>query len=290
MASSSEVYFYAAVGARVHIFSVDEAGVALNRAGEFELPAWVQYAWRHPSLPILYVVSSDGGPALGGRPGEVHHASALAIDPNSGLLSPLGLPVRLPARPIHCSVDGRGEYLLTAFNDPSGVSVHRLAPTGEIGAEVEQTDEIECGIYAHQVLTTPSNRTVIVAARGHDATADRAEDPGALYVFDFVAGRLGPVQRVAPGDGSGYGFGPRHLDFHPSGSWVAVSVERQDQLQVYRVGEDGRLSPSPLFTREALSRPDARKGPQMSSAVRAHANGRFVYQANITDRLRLGED
>jgi len=32
--------------------------------------------------------------------------------------------------------------------------------------------------------------------------------------------------------GNGLGFGPRHLDFHPTQPWVYVSIERQNQLYV----------------------------------------------------------
>ena len=170
------------------------------------------------------------------------------------------------------------------------MSVHGIAPDGTIGEAVAQPEPLDCGIYAHQVVAIPSNGAVIVPARGHDGTQSKAEDPGALYVFDFDNGRFSPSQRVAPGDGSGYGFGPRHLDFHPREPWVYVSVERQNQLQLYTLDDAGLLSDTPRFTREALARPDAPQGPQMSSAVRVHANGRFAFQANRTNELRKDAD
>jgi len=287
-----ETFFYAALGEELRAYAVDSAAAVLTRAGKAELPAWVQYAWRHPSLPVLYVVTSDGGPARGGK-GRTHHASALAIDPSTGALDILGSPVPLPARPIHCSVDREGRFLLTAYNDPSGVSVHRIAAGGALGERVAEPESLDFGTYAHQVLATPSNRAVVVPARGNDPTSSTPQDPGALYLFDFDAGRLSPAQRVAPGDGTGYGFGPRHLDFHPREPWVYVSVERQNQLQLYTLDEGSRLSAAPRFTGEALSRPahlTARPGRQMCGAVRVHPNGRFVYQANRTNGLDTGPD
>ena len=38
---------------------------------------------------------------------------------------------------------------------------------------------------------------------------------------------------IAP-DG-GFGFGPRHLDFHPSQPWVYVSLERQNALDMFEL-------------------------------------------------------
>jgi 6-phosphogluconolactonase len=42
----------------------------------------------------------------------------------------------------------------------------------------------------------------------------KPEDPGALKLFSFREGQLTNLMSVAPN--RGYGFGPRHLDFHPS--------------------------------------------------------------------------
>ena len=58
-----------------------------------------------------------------GVAGDKHLASAFRVDPASGALQPHGEPQALPSRPIHTSVDKSGEYLLTAYNDPSNVTV-----------------------------------------------------------------------------------------------------------------------------------------------------------------------
>jgi Lactonase, 7-bladed beta-propeller len=50
--------------------------------------------------------------------------------------------------------------------------------------------------------------------RGNDPSATRPEDPGALKVYGFKNGRLANQESVPPGNG--VGFGPRHLDFHPT--------------------------------------------------------------------------
>ena len=41
-------------------------------------------------------------------------------------------------------------------------------------------DGLDFGIYPHQVMTAPSNRTVILVDRGNDAAHGKPEEPGAL--------------------------------------------------------------------------------------------------------------
>ena len=83
-----------------------------------------------------------------------------------------------------------GEYLLTAYNIPSNITVHRLKPDGAIGELVAQPAKPDAGIFAHQILTTPGNQSVILVARGNNAEPKTPEDPGALKVYGFKNGVL----------------------------------------------------------------------------------------------------
>src|SRR5262249_49132296 len=130
----------------------------------------------------------------------------------------------------------------------------------------------------HQVLTTPGNKTAILVARGNHPEGAKPEDPGALKIYGFKDGALSNIASIAPGNG--LGFGPRHLDFHPSKPWVFVSVERQSQLYVYRLNEDGTLSRDPLFIANSLADRANAGHAQMAGAIHVHPNGRFVYQTN----------
>jgi 6-phosphogluconolactonase (cycloisomerase 2 family) len=267
--------FYASTGPQLTLFDLDVAAATLEKRSTVVLPANVQYAWPHPSKQYLYVVSSDGGP---GVPGTMHRANAFRIDPLSGSLQPHGQPQSLPSRPIHMSVDASGEYLLTAYNAPSSVSVHRLNADGSIGEAVRQADKLDAGIYAHQIRTTPDNDATILVTRGNNATDGKPEDPGALKLFAFKHGALTNLASIAPG--SGLGFGPRHLDFHPSAPWVYVSVERQNKLYTYKLQPDGVLGREALFVKDTLADPVNVKPGQGAGAIHVHPNGRFVYLTN----------
>ena len=268
---------YASIGPALTLYDLD--GDALVMRSTIKAPANIQYAWPHPSRKYFYIVSSNGGPGVAG---DKHYASAFRVDPASGALSPHGQPQMLPSRPIHTSVDQAGQYLLIAYNDPSSVTVHRLNDDGTIGDPVKQTEKLDTGIYAHQIRATPSNQNVILVTRGNNAEPGKPEDPGGIKTFGFKNGILTPLAAIAPGNG--LGFGPRHLDFHPTQPWVFVSIERQSQLYVYRLEPKTGLSREPLFIKSSLSDPNT-KFVQGAGPIHVHPNGRFVYQTNRASPL-----
>jgi 6-phosphogluconolactonase (cycloisomerase 2 family) len=275
--TAPRVALYAAVGPELTHYAVDVDGATLERRGTVALPANVHYAWPHASRPLLYVASSNSASGVGGVVGDKHHVTALAIDRTTGALSPHGDPIQLPTRPIHMTTDIPSEYILVAFSNPSGLNVYRVNHDGTPGAEVEQPDFIDPGIYAHQVRVRPDNRQVILVSRGHDAAGGKPEEPGALKVFAYRNGQLTSEISVAPN--GGYGFGPRHLDFHPTEPWVYVSLERQNRLDMFQHHETTLLAAA-LDQKGTLAEPDNIRGRQAAGTVRVHPSGRFVYVAN----------
>jgi 6-phosphogluconolactonase (cycloisomerase 2 family) len=273
---SGKVELYANVGPELLHYNVDVANAALIRKASVRLPSSVQYAWPHVSGRFLYIASSDG---YTDPTSTSHHLTAWRIDPQSGDLSMHGEPVHLPARPIHITSDIPSEYLLVAFNNPSSARVYRINRDLTVGSEKPQTGIADPGIYAHQIRVTPGNRHAILVTRGNNATPTRSEDPGALKMFDYRAGLLLKEASIAPN--GGYGFGPRHLDFHPSKPWVYVSLERQNKVYVYRL-ENGRLPADAAFRKDTLSEPNKIGPQQLAGTVHVHPNGRFVYVANRT--------
>jgi len=273
----ADVMLYASVGPQLTHYDVDVDNATLKQRGTIALPANVHYAWPHASRQYLYVASSNSASGIGGVVGDKHHVSAFHIDPATGALSAHGGPIPLPTRPIHMTSDIPSHNLLVAFSNPSGLRVYRVNPDATLGAEVAQRDAIDPGIYGHQVRVSLDNRLAILVTRGHDAAACKPEEPGALKVFRYQDGLLTGENSVAPG--GGYGFGPRHLDFHPIKPWVYVSLERQNRLDMFAIDGD-RLSPTPLFSKGTLAEPGNIRGRQVAGTIHVHPNGRFVYAAN----------
>src|SRR5580658_5211034 len=260
----TKTVYYASIGPELTLYDIDVDGAALIKRNAVTLPANIQYVWPHPSRRTLYAVSSNGGPQV---TGDTHRANALTIDQATGALQLHGTPAALPSRPIHCSVDASGQYLLTAYNNPSNVTVHRLNADGTIGAPVPQNGKLDNGIYAHQILATPANDTVLLVMRGNDAKPDKPEDPGAIKTFGFNNGALTGLASIAPG--TGLGFGPRHLDFHPTKPWVFVSIERQNKLYVYELDAGSGLKREPMFVKGTLANPQPTMR-QAAGAIHVH--------------------
>jgi 6-phosphogluconolactonase (cycloisomerase 2 family) len=270
--------FYQGIGPELTRYDIDVEGAALIRRDAVITPGVnIQYVWPHPSKKYLYAVSSDGGP--GTKPSTRNTATAFRIDPVSGALTPHGHTDDLPSRPVHCSVDQTGQYLLVAYNHPSNITVHRIEPDGTIGKKVAPSEPLDLGVFAHQVLVTPGNKTAIMVTRGNNPQPGKPEDPGALKIYALKDGVLS--NRASIARGNGLGFGPRHFDVHPNNKWLLLSVERQSELHIYELNDDGSLPRDAMFMANSLIDPANKTIPtQMAGAIHVHPNGRFAYQTN----------
>ena len=228
--SQSQGAVHASLGAR--LYRIRRDGDSLVREPRpLILPAQVQEGWQHPSGRFFYIASSDQRTSTARV--RHHYLNAFRVD-SAGDLQPLGGAVELPHRPIFITVDRSGEHVLSAYSFPSSLSVHRLHADGSIGDMVEQHASLDAGFYAHAVYVMPSNRAVLLPARGNEPEPGvHTEDPGGLFVYGFENGQLTNKQAVAPNGGLAYRA--RHADFHPSGRWVYVDLETQNLLHTYAI-------------------------------------------------------
>ncbi len=272
---SETLIAYAAVGSELTQYRIDVEEPSLTRVGMLKAPASVQYAWCDPHRRFMYIASSNGGPGSE-PPVDEHFLSAYRIDP-TGELGLHGDVVRLRQRAIHLTLDGEAKHIVCAYNKPSALSVHRIKRDGTLGDEVAQP-KLDLGSFTHQVRVAPSNDLVISVARGFNGSPKRRETPGGLNQFRYRDGILGPALPTVAPDG-GYGFGPRHLDFHPSAALAYVALERQQEIHVFGLTPDG-LTAEPLFRKNTLEEPGNIREGQMLGAIHVHPNGRFVYASN----------
>jgi len=268
------VVLYASVGPELTRYAVNVDRAELIRHESVTIAENVQYAWPHVSNRYLYVASSNSASGLGPA-GNSHQVTAFSVHPDSGALTQHGDPIPLPQRPIHMATDIVSRHILVAFSNPGDFRIYRINADATLGDEVHQPEPIDPGIYPHQVRATPDDKHVILVTRGHSATTAKPEEPGALKVFTYNDGHLTHETSIAPNNG--YGFGPRHLDFHPTQPWVYVSLERQNALALFTM-QNGTLSEAPLFTKPTLATPAQTR--QLAGTVHVHPNGRFVYAVN----------
>lgn len=276
---SRKSVLYSAVDDAVTRYAINADQGTLERCETVRVPAHVQYAWPHPSGRYLYLATSNRGPGL---KGDRNHVCAYRIDPASGALTAHGEPRSQYTRAVHLCSDPAGRFLLSAHNLPrSGLTVNPINADGTIGEECLQPAGLDYGHYPHQVRATPSGRAAVLVDRGNDAEHGAAEDPGALRVFSLDNGRLSSLAVSAPN--WGYGFGPRHIDFHPVQPWLYASLERQNQLQMFELDDADRPGTGPKFIRETLADPKGKRPRQLAGAIHVHPNGKTVYQINRSD-------
>src|SRR5437867_9956594 len=123
-ATRHKTVFYSSVGGDLTLYEMDIDDATLVKRNTVTVPVNIQYAWPHPSKQYLYIVSSGGGPGVAINQNFAH---AFRIDPATGAPTPHGQPQNLPSRPIPSSVDMKSEYVLTAYNDPSSLTVHHIS-------------------------------------------------------------------------------------------------------------------------------------------------------------------
>jgi 6-phosphogluconolactonase len=280
----SKTVLYQSIGEELFHWDVDVEAATLTRRDSVTLPSKVQYVWPHPSKKFITVSTSDAPSGNTPDKGKVHRVCALRVGAN-GELALHGEGAPLPSRPIHHCVDRGGNYALTAFNNPSHITVHRINSDGTIGALVEQVAKVDVGIYAHQVTVTPSNKLVVFPARGNDARGGDAEDPGAIKVFHFKDGQLTPAQNIIGGN-NGFHYRPRHVDYHPTQPWLYANIESENEVHMHRLnaaGDGDSIVEKPAFIKTSLAAPRDPKMHQTTSAIHVHPNGKFVYTANRAD-------
>jgi 6-phosphogluconolactonase (cycloisomerase 2 family) len=267
-----KIALYANIGPELMHFDVDVAKAELTQRGSVTTPGGiVQYCWPHRNRRYLYASSSSN------KPGATDHSvTAYKIDPNTGALTQVGESIRLPARPIHMTLDNESRHILAAFNIPSSLKVYRINKDFTPGEEVPQA-AMDGGIYAHQIRITNDGRHAVMVARGNEGTPKNPEDPGALFSFDYKNGVLSNQSKIAPNGGKEYG--PRHLDFHPTKPWMYVSIETQNQMHMHRM-QGGKPLPDVVYNKTTLLEPNNIRSRQAASTLHVHPNGRFLYGAN----------
>ncbi|HEY4296913.1 MAG TPA: beta-propeller fold lactonase family protein [Paraburkholderia sp.] len=264
----------ASVGARLLDYDLTLATGALNERTVTLAAEKIDYACADIERRHLYVISSDGRPGVAG---ERHQLQVLSLARNGRALREVGAPQRLDQRALHVTIDRAARHLLIAYGIPSVVEVWRLRADGTVEGRVSR---FECGHFAHQVLLDEARGLAIVVARGIDASAQRAESPGSLQVFDYHDGALTPRATVAPEDG--YGFGPRNAALETRGEWLCVSLERQSRLCVFGIGAAG-VSPAPVCSMTTLTAPENVRPRQLGGMLGVSPDGRYIYVANRAD-------
>jgi 6-phosphogluconolactonase (cycloisomerase 2 family) len=224
--------------------------------------------------------------------------SAFAIDRATGDLRALNSVSSGGKSPAFLSVEPGGKFVLVANYDSTtnatnttstaSVAVLPIGADGRLGAATDVqmlpsqplgphhgtgaptgsfADSGHDAPHAHQAITDPTGRFVLVSDLGTDRIY--------VYRFDKTAGKLAPndpaFYQAAPGTG------PRHLSFHPNGRF-AYSLHEESSTMDFLTwdGERGRFE-----KKQTLSTlPHGYEGTNYPSEIEVSDDGRHVYAAN----------
>ena len=209
----------------------------------------------HPSRPVLYdahVLSTT--------------LASFRLDTASGeltLINKVDTGIDIPA---HLITDRAGRFLLTAYYEGGGITVHRLDDDGAIGDLVQR---IDTGPRAHAVLLTEDERFVFVP---HVCPNNKTSQ----FRFDTSTGQLAPNDPpvLAPPAGEP---GPRHICFRPLGDVAYIVNEQANTLTAHRFdAEGGTLSIFQDISTLPADYPDGGN----TAHVEVHPNGRWCYASN----------
>jgi 6-phosphogluconolactonase len=237
-------------------FMMDAATGDLEPLGEVAVPGGPAPMVVDPDQQYLHVA----------RRGECK-ISSYRIDQRGGALSLIDT-IPLPTDPCYMSMDRKGRFLLSAYYEGRGVTVHPIG--GDGAADDPPVERRETARGAHCFQTDPSNRFAFVPH-----IAGRGPNEIWQFRFDGQTGHLTPntPPKVSPEQP----VGPRHYCFHPTKDMLYFSNEQGCSVTAYRFDTSaGTLS----AVQTVSTLPDGYTGQNSCSQIRVTPSGKFLYAPN----------
>jgi 6-phosphogluconolactonase (cycloisomerase 2 family) len=281
---------YTDKGKGIHIFSVNAETGKLTAVKEVSGVANPSALAFDPSKKYLFA-ANEIATYENQQTGAI---SAFAVDRATGDLRALNSVSSGGKNPASLSVEPGGKFVLAANYDSTSpsttasVAVIPIGADGRLGAATDVqmlpreplgphhgtgsptgsfADSGHDAPHAHQAITDPSGRFVLVSDLGTDRIY--------VYRFDKTAGKLSPndppFYQAAPGTG------PRHLSFHPNGRFAYSVLEESSTVDFLTWdGERGRFE-----KKQTLSTlPHGYEGTNYPSEIEVSDDGRHLYIAN----------
>ncbi len=207
---------------------------------------------------------------------DLDYATAFAVDPDSGGLSPLGRATTGGLNGVHPVIDPSGRFLIVANFAGGSLAVLPIGADGGLGDLVQRLD-LEGPRGPHRLeQTSPHPHHLVFDPTGRFLLApDKGLDRVFVLTFDPERGRLALADRghavMRPG------AGPRHIAFHPSAPYAFVVGELDSTVTACRWdAQAGVLTPH--WTVSSL--PPDFFGETIASAIVVSLDGGSVYASN----------
>ena len=253
----------------ISVFRMDEASGALTHVQTVPDLISPSFVALHPQRPFLYTVERQWTHAVKDE-GAI---TAFAVDPADGTLSALNKQRSGGTSPAYVSVHPSGRFAFTAHYGSGHVASFPLGSDGALGAAASvvqhhgrSTHPRQEGPHAHSIMPDPSGRFVLACDLGLDRVMIyRLDDAGKLVPNEI------PFAQVSSS------AGPRHPAFYPSGRFLYVINEIDSTISVFAYDAERGVA---LIQQTISSLPADFRGPNGTSQVLVHPNGKFVYGSN----------
>ena len=253
----------------INLFRREPSTGKLERVDEFELvnPSWLAFS---PDKRFLFAVAETmeyQGKVGGG-------VASFAIDQTTGALTRLSEQPTEGGAPCHLTTDPSGKFLFVANHEHGNVSMLPIADDGTLspGSHLVQHEGSGPGPtqespHAHCTVFDPSGERLMVVDKGIDKVM--------IYHVDASGQKMVPAEPAYAPVHSG--AAPRHIAFHPTGSFAYVNGEADMTITAFSYDGAGRLDEIHHLT--TLPEGADREGVSTAGIV-VHPSGRFVYVSN----------
>ncbi len=255
----------------IYLISMDPATGALSHVSKtigVDNPSFVTL---HPNGRYLYAVNEVGD--FAGR--DSGGVSAFAIDAESGALTFLNQEPTDGAAPCHLTVDATGRYVLCANYTGGSVSMHPINPDGSLGQMSDFVQHVGHSVNPQRQQEPHAHSFTIDKSNRYAYACDLGKDQVVIYQLDLENGKL--AANEPPYAETHKGAGPRHFDFHPSGTIAYAINELDSTITVFRYTDvTGALDP----IQSIATLPEGFDGRSHCADIHVHPTGKFVYGSN----------
>ncbi|NLC67520.1 MAG: lactonase family protein [Clostridiaceae bacterium] len=272
----------------IYIFSLDTSTGKLEPLGtsrKIENPSYLAVSSDNRYLYTVMETDEFNG-EKGGAVGS------FLVDQKSGLLEFMNCQPAGGRAPCHLCCDRKNMYLYSANYREGTVSMFPLERDGSILPASDVARHEGCGpnkerqesAHAHFVTLTPGEKYLCAVDLGIDRVM--------VYEPDREQGRLIHLKELSPGVRPG--SGPRHMVYHPGGSYAYVVNELSSDIAVFKYNPaqgdknatQGDRNPGQankvLFEeiRYISTLPAGFKGENYCAAIHVSPDGKFLYASN----------
>jgi 6-phosphogluconolactonase len=253
----------------INLFRRDPGSGRLEHLDEFELvnPSWLAFS---PDRRFLFAVAETmeyQGKVGGG-------VASFAVDQDSGALTKLSEQPTEGGAPCHLTTDPSGAFLFVANHEHGNVSMLPINNDGSLepGSHLVQHEgsgpgPTQTSPHAHCTVFDPAGERLMVVDKGIDKVM--------IYHVDASGKRMVPAD--PPHAPVHSGAAPRHIAFHPSGSFAYVNGEADMTITAYSYDGSGTLEE----IHHLSTLPDgADRGGVSTAGIFVHPSGRFVFVSN----------